>query len=166
MPERSNRFWIAVMAAVVGGVGLAAFGLPAAYRVYHERKVADLEVLARACLAEGKDDQAAVVLEHYLQYRPQDVAAHADHARLRFEQSRQPGAGKPQLEKARTAISAALSKSPDDPALRRREKAERDACADADTCRNQSDGDRVACAAEDHRKDVAAHLVGAEPVRG
>lgn len=120
MRERSTRFWIALTAAVVGGVGLAAFGLPAAYRVYHERKVADLEVLARACLAEGKDDQAAIVLEHYLQYRPQDVAAHADHARLRFEQSRRPGAGKPQLEKARTAISTALSKSPDDPALRRR----------------------------------------------
>jgi predicted Zn-dependent protease len=120
MPERSNRFWIAVVVAAIAGIVLAAVGLPAAYRVYHERRVADLEVLARACLAEGKDDQAAAVLEHYLRYRPQDTAAHADHARLRFEQSRRPGAARPQFEKAQSAISAALSKNPDDLALRRR----------------------------------------------
>ena len=51
-------------------------------------------------------------------------------------------------------------------ALGRREEAERHARAEADAGRHQRDRDGVARAAEDHRKDVAAHLVGAEPVRG
>ena len=120
MPERSNRFWITIMVAGLAAVGIVAVGLPAAYRMYHERRIADLETMARACLAEGKDDQAATVLEHYLTYRPNDRAVQRDHARLRFEQSRQPGVGKPQLEKARAAVSAAVSKNPDDLSLRRK----------------------------------------------
>ena len=119
MVERSNRFWVTIILAGLAAVGLAAVGLPAAYRVYHERKVANLETMARACLAEGKDDQAAAVLDHYLTYRPNDLAAQRDHARLRFEQSRRRGAGAKQLEKAQAAVSAAVSKNPDDLSLRR-----------------------------------------------
>jgi hypothetical protein len=53
----------------------------------------------------------------------------------------------------------------DEAAARRGKGAERHADAHADTDRDQRNGDRIAGADHDHRQDVAAEMVGAEPVR-
>ena len=67
--------------------------------------------------------------------------------------------------KAKTRSLKPHQRFVDEAAARRGKGAERHADAHADADRDKRHGDRVAGADHDHRQDVAAEMVGAEPVR-
>ena len=68
--------------------------------------------------------------------------------------------------KAKTRSLRRISASSSQPPRAAAQRAERHADAHADADRDQRHGDRVARADHDHRQDVAAEMVGAEPVDG
>ena len=67
--------------------------------------------------------------------------------------------------KAKTRSLQPHQRLVDEAAARRGKGAERHADTHADADRDQRHGDRIAGADHDHRQDVAAEMVGAEPVR-
>lgn len=115
-PRRLNTRVLTML--LVAGVVLAGLVF-AVHRYQVRRNAGGLASLARAKLADGKKQEAAILFARYLTFRPNDAAAHVEFARLVISMNDRPEASRKELLQAYGVLDTAVRKNPGDDALRR-----------------------------------------------
>ena len=115
-PRKLNTRVLAILLVVGISVAAAVYGI---HRYQVHRNAGGLASLARAKLADGKKEDAAMLFARYLLLRPNDAAAHAEFARLVIALTARPDASRKELVQAFGALDAAVRKNPGDDRLRR-----------------------------------------------